>query len=105
MIENKIAEKLSSSNIRSYSLSWGYSGVDPDKHSEDKQYLDSFCKDFVKDTIRLIEQAGLVESVQINTKNYYTWYDETVHHLKFCQTKWEMFCGQEDVSAIFTIFP
>ena len=100
LFEDKICKKLGSSNIESYSLSWGHTGINPEVHEEDKQYLDKFCGDFISDCSAMIEKAGPVNAIPINTSNYYTDYHETIHHLKFCLTKCESFFGQEDVCTL-----
>ena len=95
--DNKVKNKLSPKNIREYTVPWIPGGIDPTdvKH---KEYLESFCDNFISGCEMLIKETIMAEQSLINMSNYYSSYDETIHHLRFCLTKCESFCGQEKVS-------
>ena len=96
----KIGSKLKKAAIRSYSVGWKPGGVDPEVHVDHISYLEKFCADFINDMCEMISQALLQKKEMIQMSNYYSDYEETVHHLKFCVAKCETFCGQKNVSVI-----
>lgn len=72
-------------------------GVNRETVGQHDDYLAMFCNNFVSDCQTLIEKAEEKNENLIMMSNYYTDYDQTVHHLKFCLSKCESFCGQEKV--------
>ncbi|KAL4239740.1 NACHT domain- and WD repeat-containing protein 1 [Mactra antiquata] len=101
-LRNSLREKVKSclpdTNKKDYCVHWMPKGLSADI-TEHLQYLKGFCADFIEDCTRLIEKAETEKGTLIDTRNYYSYYDETIHHLKFCQSKCESFCGQEMVLA------
>ncbi|XP_045212692.2 uncharacterized protein LOC123563752 [Mercenaria mercenaria] len=97
LFDDKIKPKLSSSNIKGYKIHFIPNGVNPEENEEHSIYIKQFCLDFITDCKNLIDKAGEENENLIQMSNYYTDYAETIHHLKFCQSKCESFCGQEKV--------
>ncbi|XP_045212433.2 NACHT and WD repeat domain-containing protein 2-like [Mercenaria mercenaria] len=98
LFEDKISKKLDHANIKEYSIHWMPGGVNPDKIDEHMEYLSSFCKDFIADHKDLIQKAEEKrKKTLIKESNYYTDYNNTIHHLRFCVSRCESFCGQEPV--------
>ncbi|KAK3612217.1 hypothetical protein CHS0354_039489 [Potamilus streckersoni] len=92
----RISKVLPASNIRSFLLPWKPGGLDPEAHPEHKTYLTQFCETFVADCQRLIEGGLSKRRNQIRQGEYYSRYSEVIHHLQFCKTKCQTFCGQEE---------
>ncbi|XP_053389724.1 uncharacterized protein LOC123563616 [Mercenaria mercenaria] len=98
LFDDKIKKKLDPVNIKEYSIHWMPGGVNLDGNDEHREYLASFCKDFIADCKRLIQTAEEENKRKsIKQSNYYTDYNSTIHHLRFCLSKCESFCGQEQV--------
>jgi hypothetical protein len=98
LFEDKICRKLSQSNIKQYSIHWMPEGVNPDNTEEHREYLNTFCQDFISDCKALIQKAEEEKKKRlIPLSNYYTDYNSTIHHLRFCVSKCESFCGQDKV--------
>ena len=99
LIENKIPSVLKKSAIKSFCVPWKPGGIDPTAHPEHKAYLQKFCNSFIEDMSDMIAKALLQKQELIQMSNYYSDYEETIHHLKFCVAKCEAFCGQENVGV------
>ena len=102
LIENKVASKLKKTAIKSYHVAWKPGGIDPKFHLDHLAYLEKFCSHFINDMCDLIKEALLQKKELIPMSNYYSDYEETIHHLKFCVAKCETFCGQKNVSIART---
>jgi hypothetical protein len=73
-------------------------GVNPENYEEHREYLNTFCQDFISDCKTLIQKAEEEKKKKlIPLSNYYTDYNSTIHHLRFCVSKCESFCGQDKV--------
>ncbi|XP_021358893.1 uncharacterized protein LOC110453957 isoform X1 [Mizuhopecten yessoensis] len=96
-IFKKLKKKLKSTNCREYEIPWISGGVDPNSNQYHAQYIEWFCNDFLSDMKVMIED-GMTDSLpKIRWSEWYTDYAELIHHLQFCNTKCETFCGQTDV--------
>ena len=102
LIENKVASKLKKAAIKFYHVAWKPGGIDPKFHPDHLAYLEKFCSHFINDMCDLIKEALLQKKELIPMSNYYSDYEETIHHLKFCVAKCETFCGQKNVSIART---
>ena len=99
MIEKKITSKWKKLRTKAYSVTWKPGGIDPKEHMEHNAYLEIFCSDFINDMAGMIKKALTEKQQLIQMSNYYSDYEETIHHLKFCNAKCESFCGQQSVSS------
>ena len=88
---------LQAGNVRQYTVGWQDGGLDPKTHEEHAQYLSRFSEDFVEDTKRLVKSALHRKHNLIPASEYYSDYEEALHHSHFCASKCETFQGQQDV--------
>ena len=95
--DSTIRHCLSNERIYQYQVPWHSEGVKPEKYSAHEGYLRRFCDDFTNAVISQINLAKHRLNNQIPTREYYSNYDEILHHLYFCKAKVEHFCGQDDV--------
>ncbi|XP_069125170.1 uncharacterized protein [Argopecten irradians] len=93
----KIKKKLKESNCNLYEIPWISGGVDPNANVPHGKYIESFCEDFQSDMKALIKSGMSDYLPKIRFSVWYTDYAELIHHLQFCNTKCETFCGQDDV--------
>ena len=82
-------------------MPWLPQGVDPLASHEHKEYLKQFCDNFINDCLKLTEMAMQTRENLVSQAKYYSDYIEIVHHLQFCLSKCNAFCGREDVSNLF----
>ncbi|XP_033743457.1 NACHT domain- and WD repeat-containing protein 1-like [Pecten maximus] len=94
---SKIKKKLKGSNCHDYEIPWMSGGVDPNANVPHGKYIESFCNDFQSDMKGLIKDGMADYLPKIRFSGWYTDYAELIHHLQFCNTKCETFCGQADV--------
>ncbi|CAL1546622.1 unnamed protein product, partial [Lymnaea stagnalis] len=83
-------------NVQSYSVQWRDGGIQPDSHTEHREYLTRFCSDFVTGVKSLIDMDALTRDSLIRQREYYSLYTEILHHSHFCKLKSEAFCGQQE---------
>jgi WD40 repeat protein len=95
---NRIQSKLPDKNIRKYELNWEANGVDPEKHEEHREYINDFCSGFAEDVRWLIleHRRNLEKKAAKYGKTLGPLLSEVHHHLRFCNTKCEIFYGRED---------
>ena len=93
----KIPNKLTKNNIHVYKVPWQDGGISPDKHEAHQLYIDDLCKQFTYQVISMIEAEKHLRQSQIPISEYYTYFDELLHHLYFCKTKCENFKGRKDI--------
>ncbi|XP_033743470.1 uncharacterized protein LOC117329570 [Pecten maximus] len=94
---NKVKKKLKGLNRREYGTPWIPGGIDPNSNKYHAKYIECFCNDFLSDMKVLIEDGMSDYLPNIRWSEWYTDYAELIHHLQFCNTKCETFCGQADV--------
>jgi len=82
-------------------MPWLPQGVDPLASHEHREYLKQFCDHFINDCLKLTEMAMQTRENLVSQAKYYSDYIEIVHHLQFCLSKCNAFCGREDVSNLF----
>ncbi|XP_050392068.1 NACHT and WD repeat domain-containing protein 2 [Patella vulgata] len=97
LVHDKVCKNLANTNIKSYTVPWKKGGIDPDKNKEHDKYLTNFCDAFTSDVLEMISKAKHENETKIRQREYYSRYNEILHHLKFCVTKCETFCGQGDI--------
>ena len=85
-----IPARVSNSNIRKYEIDWMDGGTSRE-HEEHRKYLENLSKDFTADLQTLI-QAGVMEKNHVIPQTeYYTTYEELLHHLRFTVEKCDTF--------------
>ena len=90
--EKKVVDALGSGVYRKYVLPWSGELLEESKDQQVKQYLDTFCSDFVNDMKKLIvDESSLAESGERDDL-----YLEVLHHAHFAEKKLQVFCGRED---------
>ncbi|XP_021358901.1 NACHT domain- and WD repeat-containing protein 1-like isoform X2 [Mizuhopecten yessoensis] len=94
---NKIKKTLKGTNCREYEVPWISGGIEPNSNEAHAQYIESFCHDFLSDMKVQIKDGMTDYLPKIRFSEWYTDYVELIHHLQFCNTKCETFCGQTDV--------
>lgn len=98
--ESKVPSVLGKSNLRHYDVKWVDGGVDTkaDDSNDHYKYLQTFCQNYVDDTKRLIKSAVKAKKEStVLASEYYTEFDEALHHLHFCSQKCATFRGQDQV--------
>ncbi|CAC5407383.1 unnamed protein product [Mytilus coruscus] len=85
-----------SGRIHQYQVKWHNGGINPDEHVEQRDYIRNLCADLIKDICELVDKAREDQKGMIRTE-YYTDYQEVLHHQHFCKLKCETFCGRDDV--------
>ncbi|VDH96754.1 Hypothetical predicted protein, partial [Mytilus galloprovincialis] len=85
-----------SGRIHQYPVKWHNGGIHPEKHVEQRDYIKNLCADLIEDICELIDKAREDQKDLIRTE-YYTDYQEVLHHQHFCKLKCEIFCGRDDV--------
>ncbi|XP_063446187.1 uncharacterized protein LOC134725872 isoform X2 [Mytilus trossulus] len=86
-----------SGRIHQYQVKWHSGGIDPEKHAEQRDYVRHLCADLIEDICELIDKAREDQKGLIRDSEYYTDYQEVLHHQHFCKLKCETFCGRLDV--------
>ncbi|XP_069125172.1 protein qui-1-like [Argopecten irradians] len=94
---NKVKKKLKGLNRREYGTPWVSGGIDPSSNQHHAKYIEQFWNDFLSDMKELIKDGMYDYLPNIRWSEWYTDYAELIHHLQFCNTKCETFCGQDDV--------
>ncbi|KAL8575770.1 hypothetical protein ACOMHN_004957 [Nucella lapillus] len=95
----KVQAKLNKNNTVPLSTQWREGGIDPEKFPEHKQYVSQFCSHFLSKVTSLINEGLDQRQAKIRQREWYTQYNEVLHHLRFCNSKCESFCGQDEVLA------
>ena len=93
----KVQAKLGKNRVISLSTPWQEGGIDPEKFPDHQQYIMQFCSHFLDKVTDLIVQGIDLRVAKIRQREWYTLYNEALHHLRFCNSKCESFCGQDDV--------
>ncbi|XP_076445390.1 NACHT domain- and WD repeat-containing protein 1-like [Babylonia areolata] len=93
----KVKGKLNGNNVVSLSTQWHEGGIDPEKFPEHEQYISQFCSTFLSRVSSLINQGLDQRQAKVRQREWYTRYNEVLHHLRFCNSKCESFCGQDEV--------
>ncbi|CAG2215281.1 unnamed protein product [Mytilus edulis] len=101
LLREKIRKQIPSAlkksgRIHQYQVKWHNGGIHPEKHVEQRDYIKNLCADLIKDICELIDKAREDQKDLIRTE-YYTDYQEVLHHQHFCKLKCEIFCGRDDV--------
>ncbi|XP_071146752.1 uncharacterized protein [Mytilus edulis] len=101
LLREKIRKQIPSAlkksgRIHQYQVKWHNGGINPEKHVEQRDYIRNLCDDLIKDICELIDKAREDQKDLIRTE-YYTDYQEVLHHQHFCKLKCETFCGRDDV--------
>ncbi|XP_061195706.1 uncharacterized protein LOC133203923 [Saccostrea echinata] len=97
-LEEKVKQRIESKYFHDFTVRWLPTGIDPKASEEHKQYLDNFCEYFYNDLKSQIEAADNERDFRPNRKaGYYSDFNEVLHHLHFCDTKCQTFCGQENI--------
>ncbi|XP_063408936.1 uncharacterized protein LOC134692415 [Mytilus trossulus] len=101
LLREKIRKQIPSAlkksgRIHQYQVKWHIGGINPEKHVEQRDYIRNLCDDLIKDICELIDQAREDQKDLIKTE-YYTDYQEVLHHQHFCKLKCEIFCGRKDI--------
>lgn len=89
-----IPQVLGTCNIRHYSIPWRDGGTGA-SHEEHAAYLNQLSDAFVEDLQALILKGLQAKSRIIPQTEYYTNYEELLHHLRFTVEKCETFRGQQ----------
>ncbi|ESO93392.1 hypothetical protein LOTGIDRAFT_119509, partial [Lottia gigantea] len=97
LVHKKVEKVVGSQSIKIFNVIWNSDGIDPDNNKEHQKYLTQFCDTFTSDVISLIAKAKHEKENKIRQSEYYSHFDEILHHLKFCLTKCETFCGQKEI--------
>ena len=93
----KVRATLGKKGIIELSTLWKEGGIDPQKFPEHEEYITQLCCLFLERVADLISEGIDLAQAKIRQREWYTPYNEAVHHLRFCNTKCESFCGQDDV--------
>ncbi|KAK3090305.1 hypothetical protein FSP39_010788 [Pinctada imbricata] len=96
-LKERIKRKMGKTGIKEFKVTWRDGGINPKLHKDHEMYLDQFCKELYSGVVNLTENAVLRQQNKIRYSEYYSEYQEVLHHLHFCQVKCETFCGREDV--------
>ncbi|KAK3090332.1 hypothetical protein FSP39_010994 [Pinctada imbricata] len=96
-LKEKVKKKMGNTGIKEFKVTWRDGGINPKLHKDHEMYLDQFCKELYNGVVNLTENAVLRQQNKIRYSDYYSEYQEVLHHLHFCQVKCETFCGREDV--------
>ncbi|XP_048248137.1 NACHT domain- and WD repeat-containing protein 1-like isoform X1 [Haliotis rufescens] len=94
---SKIVNILGPQNCKTFNVPWKSGGVDPVGNPEHRSYIKDFSLKLTQDVTNMIMLAKKERSSHIRQREYYCGLDETLHHLHFCKSKCETFCGQEDI--------
>ncbi|XP_046576157.1 NACHT and WD repeat domain-containing protein 2-like [Haliotis rubra] len=94
---SKIEKILGPQNCKTFKAPWKSGGVDPTASPEHRAYIQDFSLKLTQDVSSMIMLAKKERSTHIRQREYYCGLDETLHHLHFCKSKCETFCGQEDI--------
>jgi hypothetical protein len=97
IIVDKVKATLGKDRIHEMTSAWHEGGIDPEKFLEHQQYISQFCQHFLNDIISLINQGIDQRQAKIRQREWYTNYNEALHHLRFCNSKCISFCGQDSV--------
>ncbi|KAJ8318731.1 hypothetical protein KUTeg_003822 [Tegillarca granosa] len=98
------AKKITSQQLHQYFLSgyreftvpWKHGGINPKDHKDHSEYMNKFCSNFIQDVTNMVQLALHEKEEKIRTSEYYSDYQEILHHLHFCSMKCQAFCGQEE---------
>ena len=93
----RVKAKLGKDHVLSLSTPWQEGGIDPEKFPEHQAYIMQFCNHFLNQVTALIMQGIDQREAKIRQREWYTLYNEALHHLRFCNSKCESFCGQDDI--------
>ncbi|XP_062618888.1 NACHT domain- and WD repeat-containing protein 1-like [Saccostrea cucullata] len=97
-LEEKVKQKIESNYFHDFTVQWLPNGIDPKASKDHKKYLDNFCEYFHNDLKSQIEAAyNERDSRAYRKAGYYSDFNEVLHHLHFCDTKCQTFCGQENI--------
>ena len=83
--------------MHSHEIPWQTGGVDPESNVAHQEYLTSFCEQFAQDLEGLIEGGLYAKRTRVPATEYYTDYEELLHHMHFTRTKCATFRGRQDV--------
>ena len=97
LINQKIPAALSKKNIYHFSVDWKEGGVDQNKHPQHNTYLKKFAASVVSNVESQIKTAITMKQKTIPQSEYYTEFDEGLHHLNFCKMKCDLFKGQGEM--------
>jgi WD40 repeat protein len=86
-----------SGRLHVYQPHWYEGGINPETHRDHKDYVRQLCYHLIEDVTDLIDKARKGQNELVRNSEYYTDYQEVLHHLHFCNLKCETFCGREDV--------
>ncbi len=89
-----VATQLCKGQLYRYNVAWQPGGIDPDSHTDHKNYLDTLCQQFTNGVLHQLEKAKHLRKSQIPVSEYYTEFDELLHHMHFCLAKCADFRGQ-----------
>ncbi|KAH9502559.1 hypothetical protein Btru_068995 [Bulinus truncatus] len=95
-LKEELHSTLNPSNIVSYTVPWQPGGINPEKFTVHKEYISQFCSDFVTKVKSMIDSDVLAKESSIRQGEYYSSFEEILHHAHFCRIKSETFCGQSD---------
>uniref|UniRef100_A0A2C9K456 DUF4062 domain-containing protein n=1 Tax=Biomphalaria glabrata TaxID=6526 RepID=A0A2C9K456_BIOGL len=94
--KHDLVSNLNESNVTSYNVPWQSGGINPELFPAHKEYIDQFCSDFVTKVKAMIQVDASAKESLIRQGEYYSSFEEVLHHAHFCQTKTETFCGQNE---------
>ena len=89
----KLPAVLCSDQLYRYNVLWDKSGVNIQKNDGHAQYLEKFGNDFIRTLERMIITDSKENEI-MGVKSLL--FKEVLHHLHFCRTKCETFCGRKD---------
>ncbi|XP_041365002.1 uncharacterized protein LOC121380241 [Gigantopelta aegis] len=99
-IENclKRAKKiLGDDNYQTLTTDWKSGGIDPKNYPEHTLYIQQLVQTVVSQVTSLINKARSDKKARIRESEYYSTFDEILHHLRFCNLKCKRFCGQTEI--------
>ena len=99
-IENCVCrarEVLGETNYQRLTTDWRPGGINPNRFPEHAGYIQQLVRAVVSQVTALVDKARSDKKARIRESEYYSDFDEVLHHLRFCNLKCKSFCGQTAV--------
>ena len=97
LINKKIPSVLPAANIHTYDIQWREGGVDPEEHPPHAKYLREITASVIENVRSQVKSAITKKQNTIPQSEYYTEFEEGLHHLNFCEVKCSTFKGQTGI--------
>lgn len=95
-LKKYITSTLEEKNRKQYDVPWEPEGLNPNSVESHAQYISKFCSDFIAGVKNLIDSDIQMSQSLIRAREYYSQYNESLHHAHFCKMKCQSFCGQAE---------